>query len=260
MATIISSPPGFEHDSLRYVPGRHSRNGSRVREKETAAPFRRLRVALALAGFVLLVWWSWNTGREWLDQRVQNAAFDEELSRAATHAPPSATMERIPPPARGSVLGRVSVPRLGLSAMVREGVDSHTLAIAVGHVPQTALAGRAGNFVLAAHRDTLFRPLKDIREGDVITFESAGSGTLRYQVFATEIVQPNEVRVLRPDAGLAPSAHSQGGGALLTMITCYPFYYVGAAPQRFIVHARLIAPVPQRQAESTPGSAKSRVG
>jgi sortase A len=128
----------------------------------------------------------------------------------------------------GTVLGRVEISRLKLSAMVREGVDAKTLSTSVGHVPSTAMPGQFGNFALAAHRDTLFRALKDIKQDDLITFQSQ-TQTFTYKVEGTRIVKPTEVSVLRPD-----------GHDSLTLITCYPFYYVGSAPERFIVKARLV--------------------
>ncbi len=132
-------------------------------------------------------------------------------------------------PVEGAVLGRVQIARLNLSAMVREGVDNETLSRAVGHLPYTALPGQAGNFAIAAHRDTLFRALKDIQKDDRVTFQSQ-AGTYTYEVVSTKIVKPSDLSVVQP----------QGSEKLLTMITCYPFYYVGSAPKRFIVQAKLV--------------------
>ena len=168
------------------------------------------------------------------------------LFRSATTAqvqpPKSAGSEA--PPAEGAVLGRVDIARLNLAAMVRQGVAADVLKVAVGHVPSTALPGQPGNFAIAAHRDTLFRALKDIRLGDLVTFQSS-AGTYTYKVVATTIVRPSDVRVLQPDGGgLIPEtrlvSNSDEPRRLLTMITCYPFYYVGAAPKRFIVEAELV--------------------
>ena len=146
-------------------------------------------------------------------------------------------------PATGALLGRVVIPRLNLSAMVREGVDSVTLSRAVGHVPSTALPGQNGNFAIAAHRDTLFRALKDIQQGDTVYMQTAAAA-YEYEVFHTRIVKPSEVSVLRADGGLPPQYLTVANrpAPLLTMITCYPFYYVGSAPERFIVQARLVGP------------------
>ncbi len=128
----------------------------------------------------------------------------------------------------GDILGKVEIARLNLSSIVREGVDAETLRSSVGHVPSSALPGHPGNIALAAHRDTLFRPLKDIKQDDLITFQSPVQ-TFTYKVADTRIVNPTDVSVLRSN-----------GHDTLTLITCYPFYYVGSAPKRFIVQARLV--------------------
>jgi LPXTG-site transpeptidase (sortase) family protein len=126
----------------------------------------------------------------------------------------------------GSLVGRLSIPRLKLSAMVREGVGEETLSLALGHVPSTAVPGQNGNVAIAGHRDTLFRGLRGIRKNDLIRFETPSSGSHVYEVGSIEIVKPSDVSVLNP----SPSSE-------LTLITCYPFYYIGAAPERFIVKA-----------------------
>ncbi len=112
--------------------------------------------------------------------------------------------------------------------MIAEGVDHGTLKRAVGHIPGTALPGEDGNIVLAAHRDTYFRPLRNIQKGDEIAL-TTWSGAYRYRVESIQIVGPDDVRVLRPTS--LPT---------LTLVTCYPFYFVGSAPKRFIVRAGLI--------------------
>ena len=101
---------------------------------------------------------------------------------------------------------------------------------AVGHVPGTVFPGDMGNAALAAHRDTFFRNLGSVAKGDEIIVNTR-HGTFHYVVRSTEIVRPNAVRVLRP----TPSPE-------LTLITCYPFYYIGPSPKRFIVHAILSSP------------------
>lgn len=161
------------------------------------------------------------------------------VAATADAAPAAAVPVR---PARGAVLGRLAIERLHLSAMVREGVDDKTLRVAVGHVPSTALAGQAGNFAIAAHRDTLFRALKDIRNNDLITFQLPDGVAYQYRVAATQIVKPSDVNVLRADGGglIRDGGSTQGMPRLLTMITCYPFTYVGSAPKRFIVEAKMV--------------------
>jgi sortase A len=158
---------------------------------------------------------------------VKSLPSEHAATGAETPAQPPALSE-------GALMGRVEIPRLNLSAIVKQGVEQSTLSHAVGHVPSTQGPGAVGNFAIAAHRDTLFRALKDIKQGDIVTFQST-SGTFDYEVISTKIVKPTDVSVLRPD----------GGQKLLTMITCYPFYYVGSAPKRFIVTARLVKQTPK---------------
>ena len=128
----------------------------------------------------------------------------------------------------GSVVGRIEIPRLRINIAILEGTTPHTLRLGVGHITQTALPGHPGNIGIAGHRDTYFRALKDTRTNDVIQIETA-TGLLRYKVDWIRIVAPDDTDVL------APSTESA-----LTLVTCYPFYYVGASPERFIVHAQRI--------------------
>ena len=129
----------------------------------------------------------------------------------------------------GGLLGMLDVPRLKLTAPVIEGDDEATLKRAAGHLPDTALPWEQGNAAIAGHRDGLFRPLKDIKVGDEIRFRSSRD-EFRYRVTGTAIVEPDDVSVLEP-----------GSAASLTLITCYPFYYVGNAPNRFIVRAERVS-------------------
>jgi len=142
---------------------------------------------------------------------------------------------RVPPPAvkpihvaSNSWIGRIAIPRLNVRAVVREGVSQSTLGIAAGHIPGTAFPGQAGNVGIAGHRDTLFRGLASIRDKDLIQVETL-NGNFWYEVTSTEIVNPDNVGVLKP-----------GEHPELTLVTCYPFYYVGPAPERFIVKARQV--------------------
>jgi sortase A len=123
------------------------------------------------------------------------------------------------------LIGRVTIPRLSLSAIVREGTSSQTLSLAAGHIPGTSVSGSKGNIAIAGHRDTFFRGLRGIEEGDLIEFETL-EGRFDYKVESTEIVSPTDVGVLNP--GPKPE---------LTLVTCYPFDYIGPAPRRFIVKA-----------------------
>lgn len=125
----------------------------------------------------------------------------------------------------GDVLGRLDIPRLGLSVAVLQGTSSRMLRLGTGHIPGTPLPGEAGNSGIAGHRDTFFRGLKDIHKNDEIQFQTA-SGLSRYAVDWVKVVAPDDLSVL------APSSESE-----LTLVTCYPFYFVGPAPTRFVVRA-----------------------
>ena len=125
----------------------------------------------------------------------------------------------------GDVLGRLDIPRIGVSVAVFQGTGSRTLRLGVGHIESTSLPWDSGNIGIAGHRDTFFRALKDIRKHDEIQLETA-AGLFHYQVDWTKVVAPDDVGVL------APSTESA-----LTLVTCYPFQFLGAAPKRFIVRA-----------------------
>lgn len=156
---------------------------------------------------------------ETVEARKFQAEAAAEFERATKTA---VTPTRVP---AGGLVGMLDVPRLKLSTPVIEGDDESTLGRAVGHLPDTPMPWEDGNTALAGHRDGLFRPLKDLKIGDEIRFRTPRD-EFRYRVTKTQIVKPNDVSVLQP--------RSQ---AALTLITCYPFYYVGSAPKRFVVHA-----------------------
>jgi len=123
------------------------------------------------------------------------------------------------------LIGRIEVQRLSLSVIVVEGTDTATLRHAAGHIVGTGFPGQSGNIGVAGHRDTFFRPLKNIQRDDIITLTTLG-GECRYRVVSTKVVRPESVDVLAPD-----------GNEILTLVTCYPFHFVGSAPNRFIVRA-----------------------
>jgi sortase A len=197
----------------------------------------------ALVGVALLAlgWYAAVHVIATLDRAAQNRVLDRFgrpasgiAARVGKHkAPPHAegsTAIRLADPTPRSVVGRIEIPRLGMSAIVREGVDNSTLRRAVGHVPQTALPGESGNAALAAHRDTFFRPLKDVRKGDRITVTTR-EGVHEYRVTETRVVTPDDVSVLAPT--MNPT---------LTLVTCYPFNFMGTAPKRFVVRAQTDTP------------------
>jgi sortase A len=127
-------------------------------------------------------------------------------------------------------VGRIEIPRIGLDAVVLADVDDRSLDLGAGHLSKTALPDEPGNFVLAGHRDSHFRGLRNIQLGDAIHVTTQ-LGTFDYQVEETFTVWPNEVSVLEDQ-----------GSPVLTLVTCYPFEYVGPAPKRFIVRACPVLP------------------
>jgi LPXTG-site transpeptidase (sortase) family protein len=176
--------------------------------------------ALIFGGVAFLAWYGWT-----VHERVtaQRRAKEWLIRTTAAHRPTSPQPVR-----RGDVIGELDIPRLQISVMVFEGDDDGILKQGAGHISGTALRFGAGNIGIAAHRDTYFRPLRLVRPNDVIALKTP-AGIARFAVTETAIVQPSDVGVL-----------SSASGRDLTLVTCYPFYYVGNAPERFIVHARKI--------------------
>lgn len=125
-----------------------------------------------------------------------------------------------------ALVGRVDIPCVRLSAMVAEGTTSRVLRVAVGHVQGTALPWQSGNVTLVAHRDTFFRRLGELKLGDMIHVTVPGTEYF-YRVTFIDVVNPQETWVLQPATG-----------DTLTLITCYPFQFIGSAPRRFVVRAR----------------------
>ena len=174
------------------------------------------RILLA-AGFVILGY----CGADLLNSHLQQITGNRQLDRLLLN-PRGMSTNNVP---EGSLVGRVEIPDLRLSAVVFQGTSDSILGRGVGHLDGSALPGQPGNVVLAAHRDTFFRSLRNIHKGDVVRVTTP-SGTHVYTVNSTEVVAPTQTSVMDPTA--KPS---------LTLITCYPFYYIGNAPKRFIVQA-----------------------
>ena len=184
---------------------------------------RWIERALLTLGVLCLGWYAAVHVAARFDQAAQYRELDELRAERAAAPVPVAAPRRVPEPRE--VLGKIEIPRLGLSTIVRSGVDEGTLRLAAGHVPETALPGAPGNAALAAHRDTFFRPLRHVRLGDRVRVTTQ-DGVFDYKVSDTRIVNPEDVSVLEPTTERT-----------LTLITCYPFNYVGSAPQRFVVRA-----------------------
>jgi sortase A len=194
-------------------------------------------VGLALLGWCAYVLLDARSFQRAEDRRLDGLMLaSHEADRGAVGNPPGAASAvlRLPASAAG-LIGRLDIPRLGLSAIVIEGVRAATLRRAVGHIPGTAMPGQPGNIGISGHRDTFFRPLRNIRQNDIINVTTL-LGEFHYRVVSTTIVRPDNVRVL-------DATENQ----ILTLVTCYPFYFVGPAPSRFIVRAERVdssLPVP----------------
>jgi sortase A len=191
---------------------------------------RILGRVLILAGALALAYSAYLHIEELWWQRIAGHAFEQQISKVSgIEESRKLVRDQRTRPHPGGVLGRIEIARIHLSALVLEGSDPHMLRIGAGHIRGTALPGTMGNIGIAAHRDTFFRPLREIRHNDTIALMTP-YGVYQYQVESTEIVDPTEARVLDQTRHLE-----------LTLVTCYPFHYVGSAPKRFIVHARLQA-------------------
>src|SRR5258708_674495 len=203
----------------------------------TAAPrpFRRGRVARGIEYGLWLVsaLFLGICGWVWFDATRHQTEGDREIAERSplTEAPRGGWR-----PAYGSAVAKLEIPRLGLSTVIFEGTGEDVLLHGAGHLRGSALPGETGNVVVAGHRDTFFRPLRNLREGDSIDLD-LGSGLRHYVVAETEIVNPETTEVLQ--ANPRP---------MLTLVTCYPFYFVGSAPQRFIARCREVKEAPVAEA------------
>jgi len=225
------NPIRLELDDRGLAPG-----GLAARSRRTT--LRWAEHLLLLVGIVCVGYFLYTYAEAWLYQEFEDRELDKILTdTAATGTSGTAPDATAPAPrtvprrtfAAGSTVGRIEIPRLGVSAVIRAGSDARTLRLAVGYIPGTALPGDLGNFGLAGHRDTFFRKLRDINPDDEIRIVTK-DGVFNYYVQRTSIVMPQDVWVLDPTNYPA-----------LTLVTCYPFNYIGSAPKRFIVRASLRA-------------------
>lgn len=185
--------------------------------------------AAVVAGLAMLTY----AGVVVLKARAHQRSFEATPAAKPTTAAPlpvsvSASASASAPLTEGATIGEIRVDRIGLKTVITQGETDAILDLGAGHLADTPWLGQPGNVVLAGHRDTVFRPLERIRAGDVIEV-TGHSATVRYTVISTKVVEPTDLSVL--DAS---------DGNTLTLITCFPFVYVGHAPHRFIVRANEI--------------------
>ncbi|MBP1643630.1 MAG: sortase family protein [Acidobacteria bacterium] len=197
---------------------------SRLREAGRALARRRLETGLWLAAIVLLGSAAWmKADASWYQHRAQRELEAAGLERPATPAPSRARAL-----APGTPVAQLSIPRLEVDVVVAEGVSAEVLRRAPGRIPGSARPGEAGNVAIAGHRDTFFRALERIRVDDLLVL-ARPDGRDAYRVEWTALVEPRQVDVA-----------TDSGYPALTLITCYPFDYVGDAPYRFVVRARRV--------------------
>jgi sortase A len=174
---------------------------------------------LLVAGLGLHSIWTTRQGAREAEKEWESLADrQQQRSAPAIHAVP-----------KGSPLARLSIERLGGEWVVVEGADVNELRKGPGHMINTALPGSRGNCVIAGHRDTQFRILRNVEVGERISVEIEGH-TYTYRVTDRRVVSPNDTRSLLPTAK-----------ATLTLVTCFPFYYVGPAPKRYLIRAVLVS-------------------
>ncbi len=188
-----------------------------------------------IVGAVLLAYVSWGYGsmyyeqrrlaQEWREQQQQREQQATQTPAAPTNADDSLTL--------------LSVPKIDLASVVVEGTDNRSLRLGPGHMKDTPEPGETGNSVISGHRDTFFRHLNDLQLGDEVLVQRAGK-TFHYKVTGKRIVEPDEVDVL------APTRDPE-----MTLITCYPTYYIGPAPKRLVVFSKLVTEPDQQSAAAT---------
>jgi sortase A len=186
--------------------------------------FRAVSYILVIAGLVLAglglhsIWKS--------HQAEQQAEEQWDILAQSQQQQPAKPIHRV---GKGETLARLSIPRLDSHWIVIEGADKRELRRGPGHLVQTALPGSRGNCVIAGHRDTQFRILQNVKIGEDISLEIEGR-TFVYRVTDRHVVSPTDTHPLKP----TPTSS-------LTLVTCYPFYYVGPAPKRFVIRAELVS-------------------
>ncbi|WP_050058733.1 class D sortase [Silvibacterium bohemicum] len=202
---------------------------------------RAAQLLLTSAGLLAMLYCGW-AGLQMHASQKAAAAIGQPSQSSSPSRPSSqdAREEIVPAASLGpegdptAVIGRMEIAQIGLAVPITADITKEGLLRGAGHVPGTAFPGGLGTMGIAGHRDTFFRPLRQIRAGMQIKVTGAG-GAYWYRVDSTEIVDPDEVKVLNIAAQ-----------PMLTLITCYPFNYIGAAPRRFIVHAHLLSAAPDK--------------
>jgi sortase A len=189
---------------------------------------RWIRNVLFVVGVLALGYYGGVTLDTKIYQRHQTHRFQLAAKEAMSSRPVRVTSPGVARYVQaGSPLGQIQIRKIGLAVMILEGTDQRTLRRAVGHIPETALPGEPGNVAIAGHRDTFFRNLRTLEKNDEIMVTTLDN-TYHYLVDSSEVVEPTDIEVLKAS-----------DNATLTLVTCYPTWYVGPAPKRLIIHAHV---------------------
>lgn len=184
---------------------------------------RHLPVVLVVVGAVLLAYVSWSYGSMYVEQRRLAREWERQQN-----APPTTQQTEAQPASYDDGLTKLSVPKIDLESVVVEGTSHHDLLLGPGHLKDTPAPGETGNAVISGHRDTFFRHIGDLVMGDEMLVQRGGR-TYRYKVTGKKVVEPTDLSVLKPTKD-----------AEMTLITCYPTYYIGPAPKRLVVFSKLV--------------------
>src|SRR5205807_7925059 len=201
-----------------------------ARPSKSARWRRILPLLFVLSGLSLLGY----VGYQYWDMYHTQQQLEAQWERQAASASVPGQPKQVP---AADTLTRVSIPRINMDAIVIEGASRKQLSIGPGHVIDTAMPGEPGNAVITGHRDTFFRNIYELKKGDEIIVRRNGQ-VFKYQVTGKKIVEPEDVSVLKPTQD-----------AQLTLITCYPTYYIGPAPKRLVIFSKLVEPVSAVQAK-----------
>ena len=189
-----------------------------------------LSLLLLIAGLGLTIYVGSQYWEMYHTQRQLQAQWEKQAQAATSPGLPRVSADQM--------LTRVSIPKIGLDAIVVEGATHKQLSVGPAHIKDTAMPGETGNAVITGHRDTFFRHIYELQKGDFIYVRRNGE-VFKYEVTGKKIVKPEDVSVLK-----------QTENAQLTLITCYPTYYIGPAPERLVVFSRLVDHAVEMQAAS----------
>jgi LPXTG-site transpeptidase (sortase) family protein len=194
-------------------------------------PIRRqqwLPLSLIIAGAALLIYVSAQYGTMYREQKRLAEEWQQQNQAIQPNSSPVS-----------DGLTRLVIPKIHLDVVVVEGTSRHQLLVGPGHIENTAAPGNAGNAVITGHRDTFFRHIFELNKGDIVELQRNG-GIYQYEVTGRKVVDPSDVSVIQPTKD-----------AQLTLITCYPTYYIGPAPERLVVTSRLLNALPSATLQRT---------